>query len=99
MKQTTVKLSRKQAEAFEIPLGNVNLVFAKTDVGMIACGAIDVMALDRFDYPAARVKATRGPVIATVDDLLAGEVREANASAQRLGIQPGMPTRTALEKL
>ncbi len=51
MQQVNVKLTRKVAEGFIIPLGPANLVAIKTDVGMIGCGAFDVAALDSFSYP------------------------------------------------
>ena len=65
---------------------------------MVACGALDVVALERFNYPAVKVKA-KGTSIATVDDLLAGEVREVNHFAQQRGIKAGMSGREALEKI
>lgn len=99
MKQTSFRIGGKEARGFEIPLGAVNLVFATTDVGMIACGAFDVAALDRFHYPAARVKSPTGAPIATVDDLLAGVVKDANEEAARRGITLGMTGRQAMELL
>jgi uncharacterized protein YunC (DUF1805 family) len=94
-----VRLSDKQAEGYVVPLGNVNLVFVVTDVGMVGCGAFDVAALDNFDYPAARVRATRGSSVATIDDLLVGEVREVNSAARRRGVEVGLSGRQALERM
>ena len=59
MKQETIQIGGKTAQGYEIPIGPVNLVFACTRVGLVGCGAIDVAALDRFNYPAARVRPTR----------------------------------------
>ncbi len=99
MKQEKIQLGKKQAEGFVIPIGPVNLVFATTDKGLVGCGAFDVLALDKFNYPAARVKATRGTSITSIDDLLVGEVREANAAATKLGLKPGQSGKEALELL
>src|SRR5512137_2288770 len=94
-----VRLSRKKADGFVIPLGPANLVAVKTDVGMVGCGAFDVAALDSFSYPAAKVRPSSGPSIATIDDLMKGIVKEANRSAMGRGIQNGMTGRQALELL
>jgi len=92
-----VQLAKKQADGYVIPLGPVSLVSVVTDVGMVGCGAFDVEALNKFSYPAARVKPTRGDSIATIDDLLAGEVKDANAAALVFGVKPGMSGKEALD--
>jgi hypothetical protein len=40
MNYTKVKLDRKEANGYIIPLGVVNLVNVVTDVGMVGCGAL-----------------------------------------------------------
>lgn len=92
-----VRLTNKQADGYVIPLGPVNLVSVVTDMGMVGCGAFDVSALDHFGYPAARVKATGGTSVATIDDLLVAEVKDANAAAIKLGVKVGMSGREALD--
>lgn len=99
MIHTKIKLTRKQAEGYIIPLGKINLVSIVTDVGMIGCGAYDVSALNNFGYPAARIKPSKGSSIATLDDLLEGTVGDANEAASELGIKVGMRGRDALEML
>jgi uncharacterized protein YunC (DUF1805 family) len=94
-----VQLTDKQADGYVIPLGSFNLVAVATDIGMVGCGAFDVAALDGFGYPAARVRATRGSSIATIDDLLVGEVKDANAAASNLGVKVGMSGREALDRM
>lgn len=94
-----VQLSRKVADGYVISLGSLKLVCAVTDRGMVGCGAYDVRALDRHGYPAARVRSSTGGLIATVDDLLRGEVFEVNGAAEKLGIKEGMSGREALELL
>ena len=99
MHEEDVKLTRKVAEGFVIPLGPANLVAVKTDVGMVGCGAFDVAALDSFSYPAAKVRPSIGPSIVDVNDILKGIVKEANRSAIGRGIRTGITGRQALELL
>jgi uncharacterized protein YunC (DUF1805 family) len=99
MHRENVKLTRKVAEGFVIPLGPANLVGVKTDTGLVGCGAFDVAALDSFSYPAAKVRPAMGPSIADVNDILTGIVKEANRSAIGRGIRTGMTGRQALELL
>ncbi len=94
-----IQLSRKKADGFVIPLGPANLVAVKTDVGLIGCGAFDVVALDSFSYPAAKVRPSLGPTIADTDDILKGIVKEVNRSAFGRGIRTGMTGKEALELL
>ena len=99
MTPVSVPLKRKIAAGYVIPLGPLNLVAVITDVGMVGCGAFDVMALENFRYPAARVRPLRAPTISTVEDLLDGIVKDANPSAERFGIRAGISGREALELL
>lgn len=99
MEQMKVKLAKKEADGYIIPLGPANLVAVITDVGMVGCGAFDVAALDSFSYPAARVKPSLGLSIVDVDDLLAGIVKEANHAAMGRGIHTGMTGKKALDLL
>jgi uncharacterized protein YunC (DUF1805 family) len=99
MDQQKVRLTKKLADGFVIPLGPANLVGVMTDVGMVGCGAFDVSALDSFSYPAARVRPAKGPSIVDINDLLEGIVKEANRSAMGRGIRSGMTGREALELL
>lgn len=94
-----VQLTNKQADGYIIPLGKVNIVCVITDVGMVGCGAFDVMALDSFGYPAVRLKSSDGNPIATIDDLQRGIVKEVNTGAAKLGIKIGMTGREALDLL
>jgi uncharacterized protein YunC (DUF1805 family) len=95
----TVQLTNKQADGYVIPIGKVNIVCVVTDVGMVGCGAFDVMALDANSYPAVRVKSTDGKPVATIDDLKRAVVKEANAGAAKLGIKADMTGSEALDLL
>lgn len=93
-----VIVAGREVEAVVLPIGPVNLVYARTDKGLLTCGAIDPMALEKFGIAAARVKPS-GSSVASFDDLLAGVVREANPAALALGVSVGMSGRDALAKL
>ena len=99
MQQIHVKLNGRTAKGFIIPLGPANLVAVRTDMGLVGCGAFDVAALDKFSYPAAKVRPSLGPAIVDTDDILNGIVSEANRSAISRGIKTGMTGREALELL
>ena len=99
MHHEKVQLMNKQADAYIIPLGPVNVVGVVTDRGMVGCGAFDVAALDRFDYPAARVRSAHGGSIATIEDILAGVVNDVNAAALKCSVAIGMSGREALDLL
>jgi uncharacterized protein YunC (DUF1805 family) len=94
-----VTLTSKEADGYIIPLKQVKVVFVVTDKGMVGCGAFDVMALDSFTIPAAKVKSATGNPIATIDDLMNGVVKEANKEAVKLGITTGMSGKEALDRL
>jgi len=99
MNPIKVQLTGKQGEGYVIPLGPVNLVNVITDKGMVGCGAFDIVALNNFGYPAAKVKAAKGSSIATIDDLLQGIVKEVNPAAEKLGLKAGITGREALDLL
>lgn len=99
MIHTKVKLSKKEADGYVIPLSQVNLVNVVTDIGMVGCGAFDVAALNNFGYPAAKVRPAQGSSIATIEDLLHGIVKEVNPTAEKLGLKVGITGREALELL
>jgi len=96
MYQETVLIGDNQADGFVIPLGPANLVFVKTAGGLVGCGAFDVIALEKFQYPAARVKPSNGTSIASLEDLLNGIIKEANSFAVKKGVKVGMTGREAL---
>lgn len=99
LNHTKIPLKNQAAEGYVIPVGAVNLVFIKTGVGMIGCGAFDIAALERFGVPAAKMKPVAGPSIATIEDILDAIVGEANRPAIDRGITPGMTGKEALELL
>ena len=57
MHQVDIQLNTKKAVGFVIPLGPLNLVAVRTDVGMVGCGVFDVAAFDSFSYPGSESPA------------------------------------------
>lgn len=99
MQQKQIQLKNSSGTGYVIPLGPVNLVCVVASKGFVGCGAFDVTALDKFHYPAARVKPSRSASIETIDDLLNGQIREANISAENLGVKIDMSGKAALDLL
>lgn len=99
MQEVKVALLNSEGRGFVIPLGPVNLVGVVASKGLVGCGAIDIAALEKFNYPAARVRPARGTSISNVADLLEGVVKDANTGAQKEGIAVGMTGKEALDLL
>lgn len=88
------------AVGYAVPLRpGLNLVFAVAPRGLLACGAFDPAALEKFQYAAALVKSAHGGPLASVAELLDGSVRAVNPAAAALGLAPEIPARAALAKL
>jgi uncharacterized protein YunC (DUF1805 family) len=92
-------LSGKKMEGHVIPIGSVNLVFARAEKGIVGCGAIDVIALEKFQIPAAKVRPVLSSSVSSIEDLLAGEIVAVNQYAQSTGITIGMNGKDALLRL
>lgn len=92
-------LDGKEITGYIIPIGDVNLVFARTMRGLVGCGAIDVIALEKFKIPAAKVRPTAGDSIKNIDDLLSGVVTIANTFARDAGVLQKMSGEQALKIL
>jgi uncharacterized protein YunC (DUF1805 family) len=96
MESKKIKLKNGEATAYCVPCGPFNVIFAETGKGMIACGAFDVIALEKFGFPAVKMKKDGG--IKTIDGLLAAEAALINAQAREKGIREGLRGRDVLEK-
>ncbi len=99
MHHEKVVLTRKTADGYIIPLGSIMLVSVVTDTGMVGCGVFDVQALNAFGYPAAKARKAGEGLIASVDDLLNGIIKEVNEAARKRGVTIGMSGKEALELL
>ena len=94
MEETIIELKAGRARGYAIDAGPFRVVFAVTGSGMLGCGVFNLEALEKLGYPAAKV--TGG---STVEDLLEGAVKEANAKARARGVEAGMTGREALQRL
>lgn len=99
MEEQNFSLDEKEVTGYCIPIGPVNLVFATTKNGLVGCGAVDVIALEKFSIPAAKVRPADADSIRTIEDLLSGIIVVSNRFAEESGVQPGMTGREALALL
>ncbi|MHA1380029.1 MAG: DUF1805 domain-containing protein [Candidatus Helarchaeota archaeon] len=67
--------------------------------GMVACGAIDVEVMDKFDFAVAVSEGTTEHPLITPDDLLKAKIMKLTKKAKEFGIKIGMTGKEALEKL
>lgn len=89
-----VDLSEWDARGYVIPLETCNLVFVTKGNSLLACGAVDVDALDKLSVPAAKITG-----VSTVQELLDGNVKAMNQAAAARGVQAGDRGHVALLKL
>ena len=94
MNHTTQTINGKECDCYVVETGPFNLVFILTKNGLIGCGAFDVKALEKFDYPAVKIAG-----VATIEDLLEGRVIEVNDPATTRGVLEGMSGRDTLDFL
>ena len=99
MEEKKFSLDGKEVTGYIIPIGPVNLVFAQTNKGLVGCGAIDVIALEKFKIPAVKVRPTTADSVRNIDDLLTGVVALANSFAKEAGIVQDISGEEALKKL
>ncbi|MDD1727800.1 MAG: DUF1805 domain-containing protein [Methanospirillum sp.] len=96
MASESFSLGGKTFTGHVIPIGPVNLVFALGEKGLVGCGAVDVLALDKFHIPAAKVRPVSTPSVSSIDELLTGEIVSVNQAGTGLGITIGMSGKDAL---
>ncbi len=89
----------KKVTGVEISWDNGQCVFIVADKGLVACGAIDLKAMEEFNFAAAISKGTPEKPLVTTEDLLDAKVTGITSEAQNLGLIEGMSGREALEKL
>lgn len=91
---TLLTINGESADGYVVPVGECKLVFIKKGQALLACGAIDIEALDKFNVPAAKVTG-----VSTLDELLDGTVQRVNATATQQGAIAGQSGRSTLETL
>lgn len=96
MEERKFSLKGHEITGYIIPIGDVNLVFARTTKGVVGCGAIDVTALEKFKIPAVKVRPSTGDSIRNIEDLMKGSVAVVNSYAQELGVTADMSGEEAL---
>jgi uncharacterized protein YunC (DUF1805 family) len=87
----TIEVAGAPAEGYVIPMPACNLVFVTKGKALLGCGVLDVSALDKFGVAAIKVTG-----VASVDDLLNGEVKAVNETAAGFGAAVGQTGREAL---
>lgn len=94
MKHIPIDINGRTIDGYEILAGPFSIVFVTTGTGMVVCGAFDLAALDRLNVAAAKVTG-----VSSVDQLLAGTVKDVNQAAKARGIEVGVTGREALAKM
>jgi uncharacterized protein YunC (DUF1805 family) len=94
MTHEKLQIDGQEANGYVIPLETCNLVFVTKGNSLLACGAVDVLVMDKFNVPTAKVTG-----VATVEDLLNGEVKAVNQAAEARGATVGQSGRDALARM
>lgn len=100
MTNETIIVGEKTFFCSVTPAGPVNIVIASNEHGLVGCCSIDVDDLEGFGYAAAQVRPPEGRTsVSTIDDLLRGFIKKANAPAKKKGVRIGMTGKEALAQL
>jgi uncharacterized protein YunC (DUF1805 family) len=67
--------------------------------GLVACGAIDIEVMEKFNFAVTVSEGTPEHPLVTPDDLLKAKVMKLTKRAEELGIKIGMTGKEALGKL
>lgn len=86
-------------EGIQVDCPWFSILWAAGAKGMVACGAINAEACDKFGVACAIARSSADNPIRTLDDLVARDVKALNAAARALGIREGMPVRDAMALL
>ena len=87
------------AEALEVSWKGGQFVILVAPKGLVACGVIDPVVMNRFGAAIAIARGTPNCPLVTGADLLAARIAEVTEAAAALGIAPGMTGAEALERL
>jgi uncharacterized protein YunC (DUF1805 family) len=99
MEQKKIQLGANALNGYCVDCGPLKLLTIVGSGGAIGCGLMDMTPLDKFGFAGARVKSASGQPMTTIDELLTGVVRDANETAAKKGVKPGMSGREALDKM
>lgn len=87
------------AEAIEASWDGGQFVVIIAPKGVLACGVVDPVVMNRFGAAVAVARGTPQQPLVTAEDLLGARVVEVTDAAAARGITPGMAGAAALEKL
>ncbi|MHA1385092.1 MAG: DUF1805 domain-containing protein [Candidatus Helarchaeota archaeon] len=96
---TGVKSKGKHATGVSVVWDDGQFVFILVPRGIIACGAIDIEVMEKFNFAVTVSEGTPEKPLVTPDDLLQAKIMKITKKAEELGIKIGMTGAQALEKL
>jgi uncharacterized protein YunC (DUF1805 family) len=67
--------------------------------GLVACGVIDMVVMERAGTAIAVIRGTPEKSLIVVDDLLSAKIQEVTEKADSLGVKVGMTGREAMDIL
>lgn len=87
------------AESLEVSWHGGQFVLIVAPNGLVACGAVDPVVMNRFGAAVAVARGTVERPLVTAGDLLAARVADVTDAAAALGITQGMTGAEALARL
>ena len=87
------------AEALEVSWQGGQFVLLVAPKGLVACGVVDPVVMNRFGAAIAIARGTPDAPLLTADDLLNAKIVEVTSAAGELGMTVGMSGREALTRL
>lgn len=95
----TVETEKGTATGLSVQWEDGQFVVIVTDVGVVACGAIDVNVMDEFDHVIAVAEGTPENPLVMPNDLMDAEITGVTSEAKELGVRLGMTGKEALNIL
>lgn len=87
-----IKLDRGTALGLKVDMEHAPLLVMRAPAGFVMCGYLNIAVADQLGDAAVKVTGVR-----SFDDVLAARAAEVTQAARKLGIEPGMTARQALE--
>jgi uncharacterized protein YunC (DUF1805 family) len=99
IKTSPIERAGARGEALEVAWQGGQFVLIIAAKGLVACGVIDPVVMNRFGAAIAIARGTPERPLVTADDLLAARIAEVTDAAAARGIAPGMSGAEALKLL
>lgn len=99
IKTSPVATATARGESLEVSWEGGQFVLIVAAKGLVACGVIDPMVMNRFGAAIAIARGTPECPLVTANDLLAARIAEVTDAASTLGIAVGMSGAEALKRL